>query len=204
MAADALIVPAPHASTSARGATVEHGLRSPDREHQVGVEESGMSSERSLLDLERSKLVRFAVVDDHLAAKRTRAVWSQERLEPTSTRAAPEPACHENGHPLARDARTRKLVQHSCERVTARVLVDRRKRQRGRLHDDGRTTVSGCNGLQAVAVKRVAERLGDGSRKVDDRIERRGDREKLCVVGERDEWELRARVKRHAWHERQS
>ena len=188
-----------------RGAAVEDGLGSADGEDQVGVEERGMSSERPILE-------RRAV-----EARPPRSRGRSPRREThergrvaAAPRAHVDPARRPSPPATSTVTRSRGTPARASSSSTAASASRRGSSSTAGSGSAGgwTTTVArpsrGATASQAVARERVAQRLGDGSRNVDDRIERRRDGEELCVVGERDEGELRARVERHAWHERQS
>ena len=96
------------------------------------------------------------------------------------------------------------LVEHGGQGLTTRIVLHRRERQLGRLHDDGRPSAERRERHERLPSERVAEGLDDGFLDVGYRIEGRRRREQKCVVGDRDDREARAGVERDARHRRAS
>ena len=153
---------------------------------------------------DRAQVVRLAVVDDDAPAKLARLVGPQERLELAPSGALREAAGDEDRHALPCDPYPRQLCEHRGERVPPRIVPCGRKRQRGRLDDDGRATAARGEGRERLPRKRIQQRLGNRGADVCEGVEGRRGTEQHRVVRQRDEREPRAGVEGDPGHRRAS
>ena len=179
---------------------MQDGLARTDRDDDVRLDERGVDAMDATGHLDRPQILVLAVVHGDPAAKAPGAVGTQQQLELAASGAAAQAAGNEHRLPLSADVEQLELVEHGGEDVATGILLDRRQREGGQLHDDRGAPAARRQLAQRLPRQRVAERLGDRRADVDERIKRRRRHDEHGVVGKRDDGNPGAGVEGDATH----
>ena len=183
------------------GAAAIRRLGCRHRDDEIRVQQCCIERERHPGDLPRgAQAVVDGVVNDDFAAVVAGLARLQEALELRASRAAPEASGDEHRVPVAFDAQPRELVEHRRKGVLPWIPRGAWDRQRRRFDDD-RHPSPACDPIcEWSAGQRVAQRFGDGTCDVRQRLERGRGPEPDGVVVDGHELHARAGEERESRH----
>ena len=180
--------------------TVEDRLRRGHHDHDVGLRKCGIDQKGARATLQLDQVGVLDIVHLDTTVETTRELRRDEQLQISMAEPPCQPTRNEQSLPREGHAGPVELAHRRRDRRAPRIAEGTGDRQRGRLHDDGRSGSARNERLQRLTGQRKAERITNSRGYVRDRLDGGRWSEDDGVLVRLDDDELGAHQKRNARH----